>query len=136
MSWTIEAEACMRVVCSGLLYQIVRPSSSERSVLVMSQLWHEDEPPDASQRQRLRCPDDLGSAWYSQVNARSRFSRSLCRAQYLIAREPPACSSCILTAPHGRLFDFDLLVVVVSSWLPPLWASRNAEYRLRTDSLI
>ena len=38
MRWTIEAEACMRVVCSGLLYRIVRPSSSERSVLVMSQL--------------------------------------------------------------------------------------------------
>ena len=63
------------------------------------------------------------------------FSGSLCRAQYLIAREPPACSSCILTTLLVHLLDNELLVVVLS-WMALLWASRNAEYRLRTDSLI
>jgi hypothetical protein len=36
MSVTIETGACMRVVWSGLLYQIVCPRSSESLVLVMS----------------------------------------------------------------------------------------------------
>ena len=36
MSLTIETGACMRVVWSGLLYQIVCPRSSESLVLVMS----------------------------------------------------------------------------------------------------
>jgi hypothetical protein len=38
MNWTIETGACMRVVWSRLLYQIVCPRSSESLVLVMSQL--------------------------------------------------------------------------------------------------
>ena len=37
-SLTIETGACMRVVWSGLMYQIVCPRSSESLVLVMSQL--------------------------------------------------------------------------------------------------
>jgi hypothetical protein len=66
------------------------------------------------------------------------FSRSLCRASGRIAREPLACRSCISTAPLVHLPADHLLVVVALVVLLParLWASRNAEYRLRTDSPI
>lgn len=62
----------------------------------------------------------------------------MCRALNLIAREPPPCSDCILTALLVYQSDYKSCssVAVCASCLPPLWASRNAEYRLRTDSLI
>ncbi|KAG9765937.1 Pkinase-domain-containing protein, partial [Aureobasidium melanogenum] len=90
MSLTVEGGACMRrAFVSNCMPEKQRELSASR-IAALVRRW----PPRRQPCQPPRCPDNLGCA----TAARHNYLCRMCRALNLIAREPPPCSDCILTA--------------------------------------